>query len=137
MNMYQFTKDLETGNGTIDMQHKQLLEAVNNLLEACSKGKGRDTIKSTLQFLHDYTVRHFNDEEVLQKKYNYPDYVNHKQYHETFKRVVSDIIKEYEKDGATIALVGKVNTNIGRWLINHIKREDVKVAAHIRNAQNK
>ena len=36
---YQFTKDLETGNRTIDSQHQQLIAAVNALLDACSKGQ--------------------------------------------------------------------------------------------------
>ncbi len=133
--MYQFTKDLETGNTMIDSQHKELLNAINNLLEACSKGKGRDQIKNTLDFLQDYTSKHFHDEEVLQKKYGYPDYVNHKQYHEGFKAVVKGIADELQKQGPTIALVGKVNSNIGNWLVSHIKREDVKVAAHIRSKQ--
>ena len=38
---YQFTKDLETGNRTIDSQHQQLIAAVNALLDACSKGAAR------------------------------------------------------------------------------------------------
>ncbi|MEG0542614.1 MAG: hemerythrin, partial [Angelakisella sp.] len=33
---YQFTKDLETGNPTIDTQHKQLIQAINDLLTAWS-----------------------------------------------------------------------------------------------------
>ena len=33
---YQFTKDLETGNALIDSQHKQLIQAINDLLDACS-----------------------------------------------------------------------------------------------------
>lgn len=41
---YSWTADLETGNAKIDDQHKQLFVAINNLLEACSKGKGRDAL---------------------------------------------------------------------------------------------
>ena len=38
---YEFTKDLETGNSVIDSEHRQLIGAVNLLLEACAKGQGR------------------------------------------------------------------------------------------------
>ena len=131
--MYVWTKDLETGNIMIDTQHKQLIQAINNLLEACAKGQGRIQIDETLNFLNDYISSHFKDEEMLQKKYEYPDYINHKQYHEGFKKVVKEIVEEYNKGGATIILVGKVNKSIGEWLINHIKREDKKVAQHIKN----
>ena len=132
---FQFTPDLATGNATIDAQHKELITAMNNLLDACSKGKGRDNLSSTAKFLYDYTSRHFADEEKLQIASNYPDYANHKRNHEDFKQVVKGIVAELEKDGPTIVLVGKVNNSIGGWLLNHIKKEDVKVAAHIRSTQ--
>lgn len=130
---YTWTKDLETGNATIDGQHKELIEAINNLLTACSQGKGRDALKETTSFLYNYTSKHFADEEKLQLASKYPDYTNHKQYHEGFKKVVRDIMDQLEKEGPTVLLVGKVNTSIGGWLLNHIKKEDVKVAAHIRS----
>ncbi|WOC32134.1 MULTISPECIES: bacteriohemerythrin [Caproicibacterium] len=133
--MYQWTKDLETGNATIDSEHKELIQAVNTLLEACAKGKGRAEIQDTLRFLKDYVSRHFSHEEKLQLESQYPDYANHKRYHEGFKKTVQEIATEYEQGGATIPLVAKVNQSIAGWLLNHIKREDVKVAAHIRAQQ--
>lgn len=130
--MYVWSKKLETGNSAIDMQHKELIKAINTLLEACAKGQGRATIEDTLRFLNNYIIRHFNDEEVLQMKSKYPDYINHKKFHEGYKQVVRGIIEEYQKGGATIVLVGKINSSIAGWLINHIQKEDVKVAAHVK-----
>ncbi|WP_324825319.1 bacteriohemerythrin [Sinanaerobacter sp. ZZT-01] len=130
---YNWTADLETGNSKIDEQHKQLITAINNLLAACSAGKGRDVLKETTTFLYEYTSKHFADEERLQQASHYPDYVNHKRYHEEFKKVVRDLMSQLEKDGPTLVLVGKVNSSIAGWLISHIKKEDVKVAAHIRS----
>lgn len=130
--MYAFTKDLETGNTTIDSQHKELISAINHLLEACSQGKGRQEIEKTAQFLESYTSKHFADEEKLQLQHRYPDYQNHKQYHESFKKVVREIAQGLDKEGPTVVMVGKVNSSIGGWLLNHIKKEDVKVAAHLR-----
>lgn len=130
---YNFTPDLATGNPAIDNQHKELIAALNNLLEACSMGKGRDALKDTSKFLYEYTAKHFADEERLQLNSKYPDYVSHKKYHEDFKLVVRDIINQLEKEGPTVVLVGKVNSAVAGWLINHIKKEDVKVAEHIRS----
>ena len=129
---YQFTPDLETKNSLIDSEHKQLINAINNLLEACSKGQGRSSMSQTAKFLYDYTAKHFSDEEKLQLQYKYPDYQNHKRYHEQFKKVVADIVKKLEQQGPTIALVSEINTALAGWLINHIKKEDKKLAAHIR-----
>lgn len=128
---YLWSKELETGNKMIDQQHQQLIQCINNLLDACSQGKGRDKILETLQFLQSYTQKHFTDEEALQKRYGYPDQVNHKRYHETFKKTVADIVNEMKTTGPTVALVAKVNTSIASWFIHHIKCEDTKVAKHV------
>lgn len=133
--MYELTKELETGNTIIDNEHRELIKAINNLLDACSKGQGRAQIESTMEFLKNYTSQHFAHEEQLQLKSKYPDYKNHKQYHEGFKRVVSDIEQQFKSEGPSIVLVGKVNSSIAGWLLNHIKREDKKVAAHIKSIE--
>ena len=132
--MYTFTKDIETGNALIDSQHKQWIDALNSLLSACSMGKGRESILPTLKFLDEYTAKHFADEEALQVKSKYPGYAQHKQMHDAFKKVLRDIIVEYKKDGPSIAVVAKINQNLGSWFINHIKREDVKVVAHLKSS---
>lgn len=132
---YTLDKSLETGNLLIDSQHKELIAAINNLLDACSQGKGRDEVRNTLKFLKDYTDKHFGDEEVLQKKYNYPDIVNHKKLHAEFKDNVKQISDDFEKNGTSVALTFKVNTIIGAWFINHIKVQDKKVVAHIKSVE--
>ncbi|MCI8650551.1 MAG: hemerythrin family protein [Anaerotruncus sp.] len=128
---YIWSKDLETGNKLIDQQHQQLIQSINDLLDACSQGKGRDKIVETMQFLQSYTAKHFADEETLQQRSNYPDYMNHKRYHDTFKKTVADILAELKTSGPSVALVAKVNTSVASWFLSHIKREDTKVAKHI------
>lgn len=132
-----WSSEIETGNLQIDTEHKELIGAINRLLEACSQGKGRKELENTVNFLKDYTKTHFSHEEQLQKKFNYPDYPNHKQYHDTFVREVEEIASKLKQEGATILLVGQVNSKIGSWLINHIKSEDVKVARHIKSESEK
>lgn len=130
---YSWDKSLETGNPAIDEQHKSLVNAVNELLESCSQGKGRSEVEKTLKFLQDYVIKHFNDEEKLQIKSSYPDYKAHKEKHESFKKTVEEIVQEFNKSGASIQLVAKVNSSVAGWLITHIKTEDKKVAAHIKS----
>lgn len=130
---YNWTNDLLTGNTQIDNEHKELIKAINDLLDACSKGKGRAEVEKTVKFLSSYTKTHFAHEEVLQMKSKYPDYVNHKKYHQHFIATVDDIQKKLLATGPSIALVGEINTKVANWIITHIKKEDVKVAAHIRN----
>ena len=48
---YELTKDLETGNATIDREHRELFDAVNKLMDACGSGKGRASLEPTMKFL--------------------------------------------------------------------------------------
>ncbi|MDR3199562.1 MAG: bacteriohemerythrin [Planctomycetaceae bacterium] len=129
---YTWSKDMETGNTLIDSQHQQLIKAVNDLLAACVAGQGRETLHQTLDFLAFYTSKHFGDEEKLQQQYRYPDYANHRNLHEHFKMFVHDLATQMKESGPTTALVSKVTFGVGDWLVNHIKKEDTKVAAFIR-----
>ena len=130
---YKWSDDLRTDNMKIDTEHKELIKAINNLLEACNQGKGRVEIEKTINFLSSYTKTHFRHEEVLQIKYNYPDYNNHKKNHQNFIGTVESIREKLIANGPSIAIVGEVNNKVGNWIINHIKKEDAKVATHIRN----
>lgn len=130
---YRLSDDLLTGNIQIDTEHQELIRAINDLLDACSKGKGRAELEKTVEFLSSYTKTHFTHEEVLQRKYGYPDYKNHKEYHKYFIEQVENIHKKLLVSGANVALVGEINSKVGNWIINHIKREDVKVAKHIKD----
>ncbi len=53
---YEMTKDLETGNAMIDKEHKELFDAVNRLLDSCSKGQGRAAMDGAIQFLVNYVI---------------------------------------------------------------------------------
>ncbi|MDR1353893.1 MAG: hemerythrin family protein [Treponema sp.] len=132
MAKYEWDDSLLTGQKTIDDQHKNLFAAVNNLLETAESGKGEADIKKSLDFLTDYTIKHFFDEQALQQKYNYPDYQNHVKYHEEFKATVRDLSHQLILKGSSKALVDELCKKFGDWLVNHIKIQDKKFAAYIR-----
>jgi hemerythrin len=129
---YQWDSSLETGYELIDNQHKQLIMALNNLLDACRNGKANEEVKKTMDFLTGYTIKHFSDEEKLQKQYNYPDYFTHKQYHDDFKITVGQLTEKIIQDGSTEEVIGLVSSSIGAWLLNHIKGDDFRMAVYIK-----
>ena len=134
---YQWDASLETGHIKIDNQHKQLIAALNNIIEASQQGKGRDEIFKTLDFLTGYTLMHFSTEEKLQVDYNYPDYIVHKRYHDEFKVTVGELTQKLINEGPTEGLIGEVTTAIGKWLLNHIKGDDFRMAAFVKAADVK
>jgi len=131
---FTWSPALETGNQAIDSQHKELIKAINNLLDACQQGQAQDKAGPTLEFLISYTKKHFAEEEALQLRSNYPDFQNHRKLHESLLKVVAELAADLKKSGPTPVLVNKLIRNVGDWLVNHIKKEDAKVAAHLRNS---
>ncbi|MFI3253983.1 MAG: hemerythrin family protein [Eubacteriales bacterium] len=126
-----WSKDMEVGNYQIDGEHKQLLEKINEFYTACSEGKAKEETLNILRFLKQYTVSHFAHEEKLQEASNYPDIKRHKELHRQFILSVEDIEHKLKTEGVSVTLVVEINQKIGFWLINHIKREDVRLGKHI------
>ena len=129
---YELTPDLTTGNQLIDSQHRQLFEAVNKLMDACSTGKGRTQIQETVTFLSNYVVKHFKDEERLQTQSNYPGYAGHKQFHDGYRRQLADTAAELLREGPTVKALGDLNRAVAT-LVTHIRTEDRRMARHVQD----
>lgn len=131
MARYEFTKELETGNSVIDGEHRELIAAVNKLLDACKSGKGMENITETVRFLNDYVDRHFGHEEQLQKQGGYPGYVSHKAFHEGYKKTLKEITAAITAASNTsFADLTRLNNHVA-VLITHIRTEDKKLAAFL------
>jgi hemerythrin len=129
-----WTSALETGHPLIDSQHKELIDKVNRLLDACVQGQAAEKVTPLMEFLDAYTKKHFGDEEALQQKSNYPDYENHRNLHATFLKIVAELSAELKQTGLTPTLINKIVRNVSGWLVDHIRHQDGKVAAHLKSA---
>ena len=130
-----WSKEYELGCDFVDSQHKRLFELVNNISLACKDGQDVKILNETLDFLLQYTVQHFIDEEAYQIKYDFPDYERHKQLHEDFKETVSEKVSEFREKGSTKMLSTTVNKIVVRWLVNHILMEDMKIGVHVKSLE--
>lgn len=130
MARYEFTPNLETGNKMIDDEHRELIAAVNRLLDASSAGNGREQMKKTIDFLNNYVDKHFLHEEQLQQRSGYPNYAGHKQFHDGYKKKLRDVTAGITGDGATIGQLAELNGHIS-VLISHIRTEDKKLGAFL------
>ena len=128
---YELTPDLLTGNALIDSEHRQLFAAINDLMDACSQGKGRDKIISTAKFLTGYVAKHFGDEEQLQMRSKYPNYPAHKPCHDGYRRKLDETAQQLIAEGATVRALGALNQEVAT-LVSHIRTEDKRLAKHVR-----
>jgi len=119
------------GSEHIDAQHHQLFDLVNTLVSSCADGSAAEKVRNTLDFLVNYTVQHFNDEEALQIECNYPDFEAHKKLHDDFKITVIDLVNRFAEGGSSFNLSNEIKTTVVHWLVNHILSEDKRIGDHI------
>lgn len=124
MDLINWTSDLSVGYEQIDDQHRQLFKAANSLAEAMWDGKGVEEVKKTIDFLADYAVFHFRDEEDVMLKHAYPGYTAQKQAHEKFLSDITELKKKYEAVEVSSALTIEVLTNACDWFRGHIRQMD-------------
>jgi len=137
LSSFDWDPELESGYDKIDSQHKQLFMAVRNLMAASAGGKGNNVVMETLEFLTNYAVKHFIDEEQLQEDYEYPDYDKHKKIHEDFKATVASLVKKVNEEGPTPDIIENVCSIVRAWLLTHIKGDDFHVATFVKAANKK
>jgi hemerythrin len=132
MKRYLWDDSIATGIPKIDEQNKTLFEAINNLEMVAETGKGEQEIKKSLDFLTDYTIKHFFEEEEIQKRHGYPEFESHHQEHEDFKASVRKLSHQLILKGTSVELVDSLSATFGDWLVTHIKIQDKKLAAYLR-----
>lgn len=128
----EWRDSLSVGVDEIDNQHKQLLIHFDQLLKACETGKGLEELKSLLGFLDDYVVKHFKDEESIQRLRNYPGYADHKKEHESFIAQLAKLKQETSNEGFALHHVMEANNMMLKWLIHHISTVDVQLGKFIK-----
>lgn len=122
------------GVNLIDDQHQELFKRLSGFIQIVQNNISwedkLEEIKSTLDFLEEYVIFHFNDEENYMREINYPDYESHKQIHENFTSEINDYIVLFETAGFTEDKMKELNARLMTWLIMHIGRMDQEIGKY-------
>lgn len=128
-----WTEDLSVGVGLIDEQHKTWFDKADQLFEAGKKGQAKEFVGQMLNFLDDYTKKHFSDEEKYMLSIKYPEYDKQKTLHTAFIGELAKLKKEFSESGGNILVVLNANQMVVDWLIKHIANEDKKIGVFVKN----
>lgn len=131
MAMFQWTDVMSVGVASMDHQHKQLFQLINQLYEAMQAGKGDQLIQDILMKLSGYTRTHFAAEEEILRKIRYPGLNSQIALHKAFVDKVGQMIRDV-KGGKKIATVS-LATFLKDWLVTHIQKEDRQYGLYIQH----
>lgn len=130
MPLMTWDANLSVGVRELDAQHQKLINYLNQLFDAMSKGQGNDILKPVLVGLVEYTITHFTAEERAMKQFNFPGYAKHKEEHDALTWKVKELMDRFSKGQALLSV--ETLTFLKTWLTEHIKGTDMQYGAFFR-----
>ncbi len=125
-----FKEEWDLGIGSIDAQHRDLVELINSLIRMRQMKDPREMVAEVLDELHDYVFTHFHDEEELMERAGYEDLENHRRLHAEFVQKLLTFNKSFRQGKAN--LDASILVFLSGWLVNHIRGEDPRYAAVVK-----
>lgn len=120
-NLYiTWKKEYNTGISIIDEQHRGIISTINSLYHFIQDGHGDEILDSTMLTLEQYIKIHFQTEEALLQKANYPEYDSHVKLHKKWSERTR-MLSLKENTDPTVVLKFLRN-----WWMEHINIEDRK-----------
>jgi hemerythrin len=129
--MLEWSEKFETGHSLIDTQHRMLISYINRLEEmsqnrAPSKGD-IELFSRFIEFLEDYVVMHFGEEEERMICFRCPAYKDNKRAHTEFLDFFQTFKRQFEVEGYRLEVVRELYEACVAWVQRHILRIDVQL----------
>jgi len=125
----EWTARFSVGDDRIDQQHQTLFAYVNDFHDALAAGVEHALLLQIFDQVFAYTQFHFDDEEALMARCNYPDLERHKKLHATLVETVVDLQQalRLEEPGSEQRAMGFLKN----WLQAHVLGVDSKYASYL------
>ena len=122
MSLIQWDSKFNVGVRTLDGQHQQLINIINELHEAMCKGHAKEVQTALLQRLSRYAAEHLNTEEKMLSSNGYPNFAQHKAQHDNY---ISKM-REFEQKVGTghVSLAITLLPFLKDWWTGHILKTD-------------
>jgi hemerythrin len=141
-------KEMSVSNDAIDQDHRYLFCLINTIELALRTGENLEVLGVVIEQLCDYTEYHFEREEMIQEKIQYPKRSEHRAEHLAIMNDVSDLkkhIRTHESQAASAEpaagddqgakqsslesddLVGLLR----RWILDHVMKRDREMIPYL------
>ena len=128
-------ESLSTGHRAIDVQHKYLIDIINELAVAIEKGEAASAVKTILNLLRFYTEWHFEREELCMDRHKCPAAETNKRAHGQFLETFSRFEAEYRQSGGSEDIAMRMYRELTTWLVRHIKGVDGQLAPCVHSSE--
>jgi hemerythrin len=132
---------MSVGNDLIDQDHRYLICLINSIELALRHEDTFDALLTLLDQLASYTKFHFEREERIQKKCQYPLHESHRHAHEEIIKKLLSLradIRKSASDGTAIQNLkeGQALQNIiallKSWIVEHVLVDDKRMEYYLK-----
>lgn len=129
MAYFSWTDKISVNIDSIDRQHRQLIDIMNELHDLRISGKAEQMAINILVRLRKYTKDHFSYEERLFAQYGFAGAEEHKNQH-------ADLVRELDKlivkaNAGNLFVSRELFNFLKNWLEEHIMGTDMKYTAFL------
>lgn len=125
-----WSEDMSVGCKPLDDDHKVLIQALNDFIEALEDDEGAFVTDGIFSVLVDYTNYHFAREEAIMRACGYADLEAHQKTHVSLKEQLLDCRTRFMLN-ANAQLEEEVRDFLTHWLQIHIMVKDMDYRADI------
>ena len=129
------TADLMTHVPLIDEQHTELFNRINAVSTIGSLEMARHETEATLDFLGEYIIKHFSDEEELMQQSGYTKYDWHHEMHRWYIAEFRKLREEFMLRGVSVEFTQLLEKSIINWIVHHIGTVDVSLGQFINDSK--
>lgn len=125
IDIFPWNDHFDTGLPEVDRQHRRLVQMLNSLAGCVAYRQSRQQLNAILDDLTEYTVYHFQTEELIWHEYlpGDIDEIQHKEVHASFVQTVERLKADLDAN-----IVDKVLQDalafLATWLASHILESD-------------
>lgn len=129
--MIIWTKEFETGSANLDLQHRLLIDNINNLgnhLENLSPTpEAREFAAYLVDYLETYANMHFMIEEKCMESHRCPAHEENRQQHEKLRAYLQNYRKRAKAEGFKVEQLQDLHRVFLIWVREHILKIDTQL----------
>lgn len=129
MAYFEWADDMAIDGGIIDQDHRVLVDLVNELHSATTRGAGQTVVATILRRAIESTREHLAHEEEIMAREGFPNLENHKIGHQEF--INSLYALEQRLQAGSITVAAQLSSVLRDWLSIHIRRNDKELRRFI------
>lgn len=122
----EWTDEMKVGVPAMDAEHREMIAIANRFLAAAEDGALVPTLAAIMAELLSRTRAHFQSEERLLDRHNYPDLAGHRSEHDRLMAEAMALHEQFSSGHADHIEQLKLDTAyfLQNWLLDHIRNSD-------------